>query len=398
MSYNSPLPEWNKSEPKPNQTKLDEGWKPEEKPPASVWNWFMNTTYKALKELQEKAVAKGEDGKLVADRLVDGAATDAAIGNRTIDQTQTPVNTGLLSALLGGLANMIKKITGKSDWKTEPRTTLENAARLTGDTFKGVVSFDGGGEIVSVKAGNSDHVYIGFYGDTQAPNTRSGYFGYPNAGSTDLSIGNEMENGNIHFVTKGKARLNGNELFHAGNHNSAGDPHAQYVRKTQSVTGDWNDVTTTGFYDGNLLLNACPGGTHGWRYCQVTSHSQDGGARWVHQVMTAFDGTGTYERFSQDIGTQRKWTPWYLVSQHNNLRQYAGSKDEMKLLYKVVDHKRADGTIYAQSILSNPDANGNYQTLSLTYYNNAGTVALETKSWTFMYDSDGLITSKVPNF
>ncbi len=319
----------------------------------------------------------------------DNSVTDAKIGERTIDQTKTPVNTGVLSALLGGLANMIKKITGKSDWKTEPRTTLENAVKRDGDRMTGQLEINNTAPRFLLQDSTPDAKGVAFVNDLNKLFVQQ----------TDGAGAKVSDRFSIDLTT-GEGFLGSADklIFHTGNHNNSGDPHAQYVRKTQAVTGDWNDVITTGFYDGNLLLNACPGGTHGWRYCQVTSHSQDGGARCVHQVMTAFDGTGTYERFSQDIGSQRKWTPWYLVSQHNNLRQYAGSKDEMKLLYKVVDHKRADGTIYAQSILSNPDANGNYQTLSLTYYNNAGTVALETKSWTFTYDSDGLITSKVPNF
>ncbi|WP_035296227.1 hypothetical protein [Brevibacillus thermoruber] len=59
-------------------------------------------------------------------KLADGAATDTKIGNRTINDNQAPMsNTGLLGALLNGLAYMIKAITGKSDWKTAPVKTIE---------------------------------------------------------------------------------------------------------------------------------------------------------------------------------------------------------------------------------------------------------------------------------
>ncbi|GEC88583.1 MULTISPECIES: hypothetical protein [Brevibacillus] len=75
--------------------------------------------------------------------VADGSVSDAKIANRTIDQTIAPTNTGLLSALLGGIANMIKAITGKADWKTAPRTTLEKAAALDQDnTFTGNVIVD----------------------------------------------------------------------------------------------------------------------------------------------------------------------------------------------------------------------------------------------------------------
>jgi hypothetical protein len=52
------LPEWNKAASKPAQTKLDNGWSAEEKPPAAVFNWLQNQTFLALKELQENALHK----------------------------------------------------------------------------------------------------------------------------------------------------------------------------------------------------------------------------------------------------------------------------------------------------------------------------------------------------
>lgn len=55
------------------------------------------------------------------------SATDAVIGSRTITDTATPADSGLLTTLLSGLAHMIKSITGKSSWRTAPATTLEAA-------------------------------------------------------------------------------------------------------------------------------------------------------------------------------------------------------------------------------------------------------------------------------
>ncbi|MBM7866015.1 hypothetical protein GTO89_06320 [Heliobacterium gestii] len=52
--------------------------------------------------------------------------TDEQIGVRVISDTVAPTsNNGTLSTLFGGLANMIKQITGKSSWRTAPATTLE---------------------------------------------------------------------------------------------------------------------------------------------------------------------------------------------------------------------------------------------------------------------------------
>jgi phage-related tail fiber protein len=55
-----------------------------------------------------------------------GSAADSVIGSRTISDAEAPSgNTGMLTSLLGWLANMIKSITGKSTWRTAPAITLE---------------------------------------------------------------------------------------------------------------------------------------------------------------------------------------------------------------------------------------------------------------------------------
>lgn len=66
-----------------------------------------------------------------------GSATDAVIGNRTVSDTTAPTsNTGTLTSLISWLAYMIKAITGKSNWRTVPATTLE-AAKGHMDTTTG---------------------------------------------------------------------------------------------------------------------------------------------------------------------------------------------------------------------------------------------------------------------
>lgn len=68
-----------------------------------------------------------------------GSATDTVIGNRTINDsiavgttdTDSPTN------LFSKIGAMLRAITGKADWHTAPRTTLENAVKLNGDTMTG---------------------------------------------------------------------------------------------------------------------------------------------------------------------------------------------------------------------------------------------------------------------
>lgn len=78
MPFNKPLPEWKNPGVKPNQGLIDAGWKPDDKPPADVHNWWMNTSYVALEQLQNEAINKdqigvangvaplGDDGKVPA--------------------------------------------------------------------------------------------------------------------------------------------------------------------------------------------------------------------------------------------------------------------------------------------------------------------------------------------
>lgn len=88
MGFNALLPVWNKAGVAPSGTKQTNGWVVGERPPADWFNWHWNTTYLALKELQENAIHKG------------GAATTAVVPNLNADlldgfntATVTAVNT-----------------------------------------------------------------------------------------------------------------------------------------------------------------------------------------------------------------------------------------------------------------------------------------------------------------
>lgn len=74
--------------------------------------------------------------------------------------------------------------------------------------------------------------------------------------------------------------------------------------------------------------------------------------------------------------------------------QYNSSKDANGI-FTVVEYKRADLSLYMKSTLSNPDANGNYQTATLQYYATDGTTLIKTETWTMTYDADGDVTSTV---
>lgn len=70
----------------------------------------------------------GDGPKIGSSGLAAGAATDAVIGNRTVSDATAPTgDSGTVTTLFGWVANMIKAITGKSNWRTVPSTTLEAA-------------------------------------------------------------------------------------------------------------------------------------------------------------------------------------------------------------------------------------------------------------------------------
>lgn len=67
MAFEKELPQWKEKGVKPPQSKLDEGWKVQDKPPAAWLNWQMNKTYEALKEVHEKAAEKTDVTKTLKD-------------------------------------------------------------------------------------------------------------------------------------------------------------------------------------------------------------------------------------------------------------------------------------------------------------------------------------------
>ena len=77
-----------------------------------------------------------------------------------------------------------------------------------------------------------------------------------------------------------------------------------------------------------------------------------------------------------------------------NYNSYSSNIDANGI-YTVVDYKRADGTLYMKSTLSNPDANSNYQTDTWQFFDVAGTTVILTVTWTLTYDADGNVISKV---
>lgn len=72
-----------------------------------------------------------------------------------------------------------------------------------------------------------------------------------------------------------------------------------------------------------------------------------------------------------------------------------GSAADTSGVYTVVDFKRQSGTEYMKSTVSNPDVNGNYQTITMVFYDTTGTNVLRTDVWTVTYDAKNKIVTEV---
>ncbi|MFP7238152.1 hypothetical protein ABE007_18025 [Bacillus altitudinis] len=60
MAFTKEIPQWDNAGQKPPQSKISEGFKPMDHPPADWFNWYMNGTYEALNELQSEAATTSE--------------------------------------------------------------------------------------------------------------------------------------------------------------------------------------------------------------------------------------------------------------------------------------------------------------------------------------------------
>lgn len=82
------------------------------------------------------------------------------------------------------------------------------------------------------------------------------------------------------------------------------------------VTGDWNNVTATGFYCGSGLANQpSKAGAHSWYYVRVTGH--DAGRAWVLQEAVDFNGVGSWYRVKLN-GTWQPWKEYAMASEATN--------------------------------------------------------------------------------
>lgn len=234
------------------------------------------------------------------------------------------------------------------------QSEMSQYAKKAGETFTGAVNMDGGGQVLNLKPGTADHAYMGIYAETQAPTIRSGYIGYPNAGNTTLTVGNDMSGGNV-ALTPGA----GGRVVLNGDTNMGG--RMIYGIKDLCFANATKLSETAGT---RTALNA-----ESNRFDVITS---DG-----NKYIATMNGmTGSLQFMSFDLLGGNK---------------VVRSGKDANGIFTQVDYYRVDeATLFQRSKLSGmPDANGNYPTVTLTRYADDGVTVIGTLSYNITYDADG---------
>jgi hypothetical protein len=171
----------------------DEGWTAGG---GSMNNWFINTDHTdSPKSIQE-------DAELYL------------IGGTGIDLTEVTFNTG------DQRWELTISATSSSPWSTDTNGITYTAGNVgigvaSNSSYDlrvaGTVYFDskllvsGGGDNFQLYAGSTaDHVYMEFFADSAAQTTRSGYFGFPSAGATQMIVRNQMSGGTLQLQSEGE--------------------------------------------------------------------------------------------------------------------------------------------------------------------------------------------------
>ncbi|NTU28840.1 hypothetical protein HPY27_01525 [Brevibacillus sp. HB1.1] len=240
----------------------------------------------------------------------------------------------------------------KLDAHTSSADPHTQYAKKSGETFTGVVNMDGGGQLFNLKPGEVDHVYMAFYSDSKAPTKRSGYFGYPSQANTTLTIGNEMENGDVSLVPKGSGRILANDKSMAG------------VKELNFTSGTKISETT----GQRTAINA--------ESDRLDVISEDGN-RFILRVE---EGIAAIQFMNFDM-----------LGINKTVRSLKDANGK----FRQVDHFRIDGTtLFMRTTLNGtPDANGNYPSMTIKRYKNDGVTEALSVIMPLAYDGDGDYTS-----
>ncbi|WP_405131909.1 tail fiber protein [Paenibacillus sp. FSL H8-0317] len=125
MAFTQKVPEWHEVGTEPSEVQKQTGFQPGMKPPAQWFNWFLNWTYLALKELQEKAAEQSNVDFALEEIQADIIQLQDDIGNADIPDASLTVK---------GKVQLSNKIDGGSE-SLAPTEKALNDARLVAQKY-----------------------------------------------------------------------------------------------------------------------------------------------------------------------------------------------------------------------------------------------------------------------
>lgn len=186
------------------------------------------------------------------------------------------------------------------DWVTGDLITASklnqmknDLAALSGATFSGVVTVaSNAGQVLNLKGGSADHVYLSLYARSADQNTRSGWIGYGWAGNDVLNIANERPGGLV-----------------AINHDIL-----PAERGDINFNSDWNNYTIPGYYR-VVAAGSSPANTPPASYTYGALLVIKAGLS-LTQLYIQHIGPGTFVR---QAWAGNDWQPWVELSNTNTL-------------------------------------------------------------------------------
>lgn len=125
----------------------------------------------------------------------------------------------------------------------------------------------------------------------------------------------------------------------------------------------------------------------------------------LQQVGSSLKNTETnFNNLSADVSTNKNNITTLTTKTTDNTKKVDGLLESLSIyktlkdangIYKTIEWKTKSGILRRKSVLSDPDANGNYLTQTITKYADDGTTVIETQVFKPTYDIDGDVISEV---
>ncbi|WP_446662941.1 tail fiber protein [Geobacillus sp. CCR] len=334
------LPTWNKEGVEPPQSLKDNGWQPNQKPPADYFNWFFNKVYKALQSLFANAQHKDEKGQPNGYAGLDG--------NAKVPTSQLPVAT---PTTLGAMSASDKtKLDG-----IEPGAQRNTVTSVNNKT--GAVTLTAS----DVGASPAGHTHT-FAEITSKPTTLSGY------GITDAIPASQKGAAN------GVASLDGSTKVPTSQLPSASTSAPGIVQLVDSTSS----TSTTQAPTANAVKQVNDA---------VVAHSADTTKHVTAAERAAWNSAEANAKAYTDTA------PEAMQRNLGVFNVYKSGKDSNGI-FTTVEYKRTNGKLFARSVLSG-GTSPQYTTRTITYYAADGTTVIRTDTYTIVYDADGDLISEV---